>query len=234
MGLAYCDGSEVAVSAGLDDRFARTPLRPDALIPSGSVTKPWTTVAMLQMVDQGRVELTTPAYTVVDPGLQKLGPVPGKQLTMSALWGHNPQMSRITIADLMGHSSGIHEYPGSLEYNALAGNEYGPLELIDMTDKSLLCSEVPCQKSYSSINYVLLGLAMVHLTGATTWMDWDQLSVIPQNRRQDYNATTFLKMGTCAHHGNVAHQYANYLTVHPEKNEYMWYDISDRSCLNGW
>ena len=106
MGLAYCDGSEVALSAGLDDRFARTPLRPDALIPSGSVTKPWTTVAMLQMVDQGRVELTTPAYTVVDPGLQKLGPVPGKQLTMSALWGHNPQMSRITIADLMGHSSG--------------------------------------------------------------------------------------------------------------------------------
>ena len=75
---------------------------------------------MLQMVDQGRVELTTPAYRVVDPGLQKLGPVPGKQLTMSALWGHNPQMSRITIADLMGHSSGIHEYPGSLEYNALA------------------------------------------------------------------------------------------------------------------
>ena len=57
---------------------------------------------------------------------------------------------------------------------------------------------------------------------------------IPQNRRQDYNATTFLKMGTCAEYGRVAHQYANYLTAHPEKNEYMWYDISDRSCLNGW
>ena len=189
---------------------------------------------MLQMVDQGKVELTTPAYTVVDPGLQKLGGGARlDDLTMSALWGHNPQMSRITLADLMGHSSGIHEYPGSLEPRTLSGEEFGPLDLIDMTDKSLLCSEVPCQRAYSSINYVLLGLAMVHLTGAATWTDWDQLSVIPQERRHLYNATTFLKMGKCAEYGNVAHQYANFLTANPQKNEYLWYDISDRSCLNG-
>ena len=27
VGVAMCDGSEIATSAGLDDRFARTPLR---------------------------------------------------------------------------------------------------------------------------------------------------------------------------------------------------------------
>ena len=71
MGLALCDGTDMGFAAGLDDRFARTPLHSDALVPSGSVTKPWTAVAILQMVQAGKIQLTTPAYTVVDPALQR-------------------------------------------------------------------------------------------------------------------------------------------------------------------
>ena len=231
-GLALCDGTDMGFSSGLDDRFARTPLLPDALVPSGSVTKPWTAVAMLQLVQSGAVALTTPAWTVVDPALQK-----GWNTTMLTLWDNSPLMRTITIADLLGHTSGINEYPATLQAAVEAGGEFGPIELIDMTDKATLCPRTPCPKYYSSINYVLLGLAMVHLTGAATWTEWDQLSVIPAARRSAYNATAFPKLGKCEAYGDIAHQYAFFTLpsgVTPGEVMYNYVDISGTSCLNGW
>eukprot|EP01043_Picozoa_sp_COSAG02_P064391 COSAG02_NODE_9400_length_2229_cov_2.378404_1_plen_315_part_00 len=152
-GIAYCDDTQAGVAAGLDDIFARTPMTRDTMVPSGSVTKPWTAVAILQMVAEGAVQLDTPAHTVVDPGLQlactKGQPCP--PTTMLQLWNGEPQVQRITIKDLLGHTSGIAEYPGSLQTDTLAGKEYNPIELIGITSKNLSCAAVPCPRYYSFI-----------------------------------------------------------------------------------
>lgn len=112
------------------------------------------------------------------------------------------------------------------------------MQLIQMTSNSLGCAALPCPKYYSSINYVLLGLAMTHLTGAANWADWDQLSIIPASRRRSlYNATFFPKLGSCSNYGNISHQYAEVLfqnAADPSRVDFNFYDISDKSCLNGW
>eukprot|EP01043_Picozoa_sp_COSAG02_P038929 COSAG02_NODE_3039_length_7496_cov_89.964715_4_plen_638_part_00 len=212
-------------------------LLPDSLVPSGSVTKPWTAVAMLQLVgtamdDGNTVELSTPASKVIDPLLRRTWGT-----SMQQLWLGNPQMNVITIKDLLGHTSGIQEYPDSLQTLVLSGKEFGPKELIDMTDKELLCPTVPCPKWYSSINYVLLGLAITSVKGLPNWAAWDQRTVIPEGRRRVYNATAFPKLGACAKYGRIAHQYAQTVVQSantPGEIYYMNYDISDLSCLNGW
>ena len=66
-------------------------------------------------------------------------------------------MERVTLKDLLGHTSGISEYPASLQPRTLAGEEFDPRQLIGMTSKNLSCAAAPCPKYYSSINYVLLG-----------------------------------------------------------------------------
>jgi CubicO group peptidase (beta-lactamase class C family) len=237
VGLATCDDHDFAFAAGLDDRFERTPLLPDSLVPSGSVTKPWTAVAILQMLgnampDGETLNLSTPANKVIDPLLRRTWGT-----SMQELWLGSAQMNAITIRDLLGHTSGIQEYPGSLQTLVLSGKEFGPKELIDMTDKELLCPTVPCPKWYSSINYVLLGLAITHLKGLPNWAAWDQRTVIPEGRRRLYNATAFPKLGACTKYGRIAHQYAQQVVPSaktPGDIYYMNFDISDLSCLNGW
>jgi CubicO group peptidase (beta-lactamase class C family) len=150
----------------------------DALVPSGSVTKAWTAVAILQMVEQGKIELSTLAHTVIDPVLQR-----SWHTTLFELWDRQPNVNRITFQMLLGHTSGIQDYPADLQTRVEAGEEFGPKELMDMTAKDLMCAMPPCRKLYSSIGYVLLGLAMTQLSGAATWAEWDQLSIIPPARR---------------------------------------------------
>ena len=71
-------------------------------MPSGSVTKPWTAVAVLQQVAAGAVELHTPAHEVVDPALRLACArgTPCSAATMRSLWGGNPQVQLCTRAVL--------------------------------------------------------------------------------------------------------------------------------------
>jgi CubicO group peptidase (beta-lactamase class C family) len=153
-------------------------LHSDALVPSGSVTKPWTAVAILQMVERGKIELSTPVHTLIDPVLQR-----SWHTTLFELWDRQPGINSITFEMLLGHTGGIQDYPPGLQTAVEAGQEFGPKELMDMTDKALMCVTPPCRKLYSSIGYVMLGLAMVQLSGAATWTEWDQFAIIPATRR---------------------------------------------------
>ena len=184
------------------------------------------------MVESGKIKLNTPVHLAIDPVLQR-----SWHTTLFDLFDRQPNIKRVTYEMLLGHTGGIQDYPGTLQLQVEAGVEFGPKELIDMTDKQLMCANLPCRKLYSSIGYVLLGLAMTQLTGAATWADWDQFAVIPAARRHLYNATTFPKLGKCTLYGNIAHQYAQEVLPSaeiPGKTYYNFYDVSDDSCLNGW
>eukprot|EP01048_Picozoa_sp_COSAG05_P023652 COSAG05_NODE_5214_length_1234_cov_6.612153_3_plen_65_part_01 len=65
-----------------------------------------------------------------------------------------------------------------------------------MVDKTLLCTTPPCDAYYSSIGYVLLGFIAQSLRGVPHWTDWDQLDVIPPERRHLYQEIAFSKLGT--------------------------------------
>lgn len=89
-------------AAGWADREARRPMRPDAIFRIASQTKALTSVAILMLVEEGRLALTDPASrwlpgfartTVLDAADGGRAPVPARRA--------------ITILDLLTHTAGI-------------------------------------------------------------------------------------------------------------------------------
>jgi CubicO group peptidase (beta-lactamase class C family) len=102
---------------GLMDREARTPMRTDTLFRIMSMTKPVVAVAILMLVEEGKVRLTDPAGKFI-PELEKLtaavpnatgvfpaapsGAVPAPQP-----WRTVDAERPITVRDLLTHTSGL-------------------------------------------------------------------------------------------------------------------------------
>ena len=78
---------------GWADRAAKTPVGPESLFRIASISKPFTSVAVLQLVEQGKLSLDTPAF-----GLLKLGG--------AATRPRDPRLERITIRHLLQHTGG--------------------------------------------------------------------------------------------------------------------------------
>lgn len=79
---------------GYADVDAKRPVEPDALFRIASLSKPLTSAAVLQLVQQGKLSLTAPAFALI-PDL--------KPLTGATV---DPRLSRITVLDLLRHSGG--------------------------------------------------------------------------------------------------------------------------------
>ncbi|WP_255149161.1 serine hydrolase domain-containing protein [Halorarius halobius] len=79
---------------GVRDREMSAPATPDTLFPVGSVAKPVTAVAVLQLVDRGDLALDDPVREYVDP----LSDVPGDPITVGELLSHTSGMPRDFVA----------------------------------------------------------------------------------------------------------------------------------------
>ena len=102
---------------GLADREAGTPLRRDHLFRAFSSTKLATSVAVLQLVEDGRVSLDAPVSTWIPQLAEPRVLRPGA----TSLDDTEPARRPITVRHLLSHSSGL-SYglldPGSLMYRA--------------------------------------------------------------------------------------------------------------------
>ena len=111
-------------------------------------------------------------------------------------------------------------------------DDLSPCDLLNMVNKGLKCAEPPCAASYSSIGYVLLGFIAQSVRGLPRWTDWNQLDVIPEQRRHLYQEIQFAQLGTCESNPAIAHQFTS------AKNEIsgkpLIFDLIHYSCLNGW
>jgi CubicO group peptidase (beta-lactamase class C family) len=67
-----------------------------SLIPTGSLTKAITGVAVMQEIEKGRLGFDTPAYQIVDVALSRL-----HNTTMLQLW-NSPLINSVTVEDLLG------------------------------------------------------------------------------------------------------------------------------------
>ena len=82
---------------------------------------------------------------------------------------------------------------------------------------------------YNSVGFMLLGLAVAAVTGASSWDQLDQAGALPAAIRHDpdYNDLLFFRHGTCASYGpKVAHFYAG--------GPPPYIDQYNKSCLNGF
>jgi peptidoglycan/LPS O-acetylase OafA/YrhL/CubicO group peptidase (beta-lactamase class C family) len=134
-------------TSGLADRGTARPMRPDTPVRLGSVSKLFTAVVVLQLVEEDRITLDTPISTWLSERV--------------------PDSDRITVRQLLQHTSGLYDYLEDRTFIAEMQRdperEWEPEELV------AYASQFPRgprgQWDYSSTNYVVLGMLVEQVTG---------------------------------------------------------------------
>lgn len=124
----------------------------DAYVRIGSNTKTFTAVTVLQLVGEGKVKLDAPVETYL-PGLLRGDGIDGR---------------RITVRQLLQHTSGLPEYTDTL----LAGGilpilhqHYEPRRLLDLALDKKAQFAPGTRWAYSNTNYIVAGLLIEQVTG---------------------------------------------------------------------
>lgn len=150
--MARFDGPGGPLSEVVGEREAGTgqPMDTEAQFRIGSVTKTFTAVVLLQLVEEGALGLDDPVGDHL-PGL-----LPD---------------DRITVRHLLNHRSGLWDYSNDMFARTVPGfeavrDEVYPLEeLVALSTAEPLTVEPGSAYAYSNTNFVVVGLLVEHLTG---------------------------------------------------------------------
>jgi D-alanyl-D-alanine carboxypeptidase len=141
-------GQQVShVVAGVADKATGQPMRRQDRVHIGSITKTFVATVVLQLAAERRLSLTD--------SVQKW--LPG------VITGHGYHPARITIRQLLQHTSGVRDYasPGFLTLQNFA-RTWQPRQLIDL---ALRLGPPVHRWLYSNTNYILLGMIIQKVTG---------------------------------------------------------------------
>jgi CubicO group peptidase (beta-lactamase class C family) len=137
-------------SSGIADRSSGRALGPEEPYRIASITKTFTAVVVLQLAEEGRVDLDAPITTYL-PDLAV------------------PDAERMTVRMLLNHTSGLYNYLGDPTFFAGVYSNpdriWEPEELISYTVGFPPVAAPGEAWSYSSTNYVILGLLVEEITG---------------------------------------------------------------------
>jgi CubicO group peptidase (beta-lactamase class C family) len=132
---------------GLADMEWNIPNQPDTKFRLGSITKQFTSMLILQLVQQGKLKLELPISNYLPDYPKKNG-------------------DAITIHHLLTHTSGIPDFTSFPDFfKDRSRNTYSPEELVNYFADSTLQFKPGEQFEYSNSGYVLLGLIMEKVTG---------------------------------------------------------------------
>lgn len=102
----------------------------------GSITKMFTTVLVFNLIEENKLKLTT---------------------KLSAFYPKIKNANKITIADLLNHRSGIHNFTNDSSYFSWLTQPKTHTEMIDIIKKGGSDFEPNTKSEYSNSNFVLLG-----------------------------------------------------------------------------
>lgn len=148
------DQEPINIASGVRDLITEEPVTTDDFFRIGSITKPMTSAIVLQLVDEGLIELDEPVETYL-PG-----------------WLAGYQYSEeITVRQLMDHTNGLVEYALDPGFYALAGQRSDqPLDPQEIRD--WLATQEPLfapgtQYQYETGGFLTLGDVIEAVTGNT-------------------------------------------------------------------
>jgi D-alanyl-D-alanine carboxypeptidase len=140
------NGQIRVATAGVADLTTGSALRPQARFRVGSLTKTFVATVVLQLVGEGRLGLDDPVARRL-PGLIALG-------------------NRITIRQLLNHTSGLFDYladptmPASIAQNSV----FTPTELVAIAERHPSLFPPGTGWAYSNTNYIVAGLLIEAVT----------------------------------------------------------------------
>jgi D-alanyl-D-alanine carboxypeptidase len=138
-------------ASGVADRSRRIAITPDTHMRIASISKIYTAVVILQLAEEGRLDLDAPLSTWF-PDLV-------------------PNAGAIRVRSLLNHTSGLYDYLEDQNFVALAygdpGRSWQPYELVDYASQFPPLFPPGSRDSwdYSSTNYVILGMIAQEVTG---------------------------------------------------------------------
>ncbi|MEU1621435.1 serine hydrolase domain-containing protein [Streptomyces sp. NPDC005722] len=175
------------IASGQADTVARTAMDADRRFRVGSVSKSFTTVVLMQLVAEGRIDLDAPANAYL------ARPLPD---------------DRITVRHLLSHRSGLWDYTNDMFYYTVPGFEsvrnkvFTYQELIDLSTAHQPTNEPGAAYSYSNTNFVVLGALIEDVTGVPMATHYQQRIFTPLKLRN----TSYVHPDT-AISGSHAHGY---------------------------
>ena len=149
--VTKADGSTVGVAVGTGNLETGEAPPLDGEIRIGSSTKTFTAVVILQLVQEGKINLEEPVETYL----------------LGLLRGEGIDGSKITIRQLLQHTSGLPEYTDQTGHEdpvANRDNYYSPRDLLDFALKKPADFAPGSQWKYSNTNYVMLSLLAERVT----------------------------------------------------------------------
>lgn len=175
------DGAITEVSAGVLSKNTLVPATPDALWQIGSISKVWTATVILQLRDEGRLELDQPVTDLL-PDFHPADP---------------DAAATVTVRRLLNHTSGI---DGDVFTDTGRGDDCVSVYLSQVGDIAQN-HPVGATWSYCNSGYVVLGALIERLTGQT----WDQAIQERICQRLGLTHTTTLPEDTLRFRSAVGH-----------------------------
>ncbi len=140
---------------GVSDIATDAPLTVDHHVRIGSVTKSVTAAVVLQLVDEGLVELDAPVAQYLGEGW-----APGYE-----------HAAAVTVRDLLGHTSGFVEYAFDVSFFQLAAprlaEQISPEEILEFAAAYGPVAELGTEYHYNTTGYLAAGLLIEAVTGNT-------------------------------------------------------------------
>jgi len=169
IGFVLPDGRSSSVSTGVADVESKVPLKPSDRMLAGSIGKTYVSAVMLQLVQDGKVNLDT-----------KIDRWFGSESWFPRL----PNAKDITLRMLMNHSSGIPEHV--LNKNFIAEMKKNPDRIWKHEElvAYILDSKLfPAGQgwSYADTNYILVGMIFEQVTGKTVYGEVQRRILKPLN-----------------------------------------------------
>lgn len=155
-------------TAGVRDKVSGAAMDTDARFRIGSVTKTFSSVVLLQLVAEKKIELDQPVNHYL-PGL-----LPD---------------DRITVRHLMTHRSGLSDYTNAMFNNTVPGFEavrnkvFSYQELVQLSLNEPRTGEPGAAYSYSNTNFVVVGMLIEKATGHPVVKEYDRRIIKPLKLR---------------------------------------------------
>lgn len=139
------DGKIAQTGAGLRDSEKNLPFLPETSARTASIAKPITAIAIMQLVEQGKVDLDAPIQKyIADFPIKKEG--------------------AITVRHLLSHSSGMNGYRNNKDRNNKKNFATMAAAVDNVEDRKLIAT--PGEEfNYTSYGYTVLGLVIEHASG---------------------------------------------------------------------
>lgn len=168
LAVRYRDGRTITLASGLADQENQIPMRPDAVMFSGSVGKTYVAAVVLKLHEKGLIDLDRTA---------------AEYLKDEKWFAGVPNASEIKVSMLLNHTAGIPEYVYSRELWQKIQSE--PDKVWTVGERlSYVTGRAPVHPaaqgwSYADSHYLVLGLIIEKVTGKSYYEVLDELILKP-------------------------------------------------------